>query len=103
MLADLDRAPEPPGHADGEEPDSGPATGVAETMAKRVLKSMCAPVTIGDHEAAVSASIGVSILPLDASNARDLLKNADTAMARQQKIPPRVATNSIGLRARARG
>jgi len=49
-------------------------------LAEKLLKVMAEPMYIDDHMLYVSASIGVSIYPLDATDSEDLLKFADTAM-----------------------
>ena len=44
-----------------------------------------APFPIGDTELAMTASIGISIAPIDATDASTLLRNADTAMYRSKQ------------------
>ncbi|HEY9179646.1 MAG TPA: EAL domain-containing protein [Candidatus Baltobacteraceae bacterium] len=48
--------------------------------ARQLLDSFSAPFTIGGLEHAVSASVGISVYPLDAQEADALLRNADVAM-----------------------
>lgn len=48
--------------------------------ARQLLEAFSAPFTIGGLEHAVSASIGISVFPLDAQEADALLRNADVAM-----------------------
>ncbi|MFP7296861.1 putative bifunctional diguanylate cyclase/phosphodiesterase [Neobacillus niacini] len=54
----------------------------AETdiIAERILSTLEAPFTIQENEIFISASIGISIYPLDGSDSETLIKNADAAM-----------------------
>lgn len=52
----------------------------AAHVAGRLLRSLAQPFDLNGNAALVTASIGVAICPLDASNAEDLLRHADTAM-----------------------
>ncbi len=54
----------------------------AARLAQRALDSLARPFDLDGHEAYVSASIGITVYPDDATDAGDLLKNADTAMDR---------------------
>ena len=81
LLADIDRTPPMPGGQDG-------AAIVAESIAGRVQQALKDPFLIGDTELYLTASLGISIFPLDADDAIDLLKNADTAMFRSKKAGP---------------
>lgn len=54
----------------------------AETIAKRLLAALEAPVRIGEHSIVVSSSIGIALASEGSSTAEDLLRNADTAMYR---------------------
>ena len=49
-------------------------------IASKILKVTKEPIKIQEHTLYISSSIGISIYPDDATNARDLLKYADTAM-----------------------
>jgi len=49
-------------------------------MARRILETMSEPYRVGDREFYTTASIGVSIYPLDGDDPHTLLKSADTAM-----------------------
>jgi diguanylate cyclase (GGDEF)-like protein/PAS domain S-box-containing protein len=52
-----------------------------ERIVKSILLSLSKPFNLsGNHEAVVSASIGVTVGPSDGDNVGSLLKNADTAM-----------------------
>jgi diguanylate cyclase (GGDEF)-like protein len=57
----------------------------APLVAQRVLDSLQTAFLLGGHETFVSASIGITIFPDDASDAQDLLKNADAAMYRAKE------------------
>ncbi len=49
-------------------------------VAGRIIKSLTEPFDLGGREGNVSASIGISLLPAQASTAGELLHNADVAM-----------------------
>ncbi|HJV51236.1 MAG TPA: EAL domain-containing protein [Noviherbaspirillum sp.] len=51
-----------------------------ERIVQDVLKSMAEPFALGDEVAYVSASLGITFYPDDATEIEDLLKNADQAM-----------------------
>ena len=57
----------------------------AGTTARRLLKTMADVHWIDQHEIHLTASIGVSIYPSDASDAETLIRNADTAMYHAKK------------------
>jgi diguanylate cyclase (GGDEF)-like protein len=59
--------------------DCGSSTEVME-IAKRILGEISKPIVIEQYSLVVTASIGISICPLDGDNAEDLLKFADMAM-----------------------
>ena len=50
------------------------------TLAKKILASTMKPVVILDNECRVTASIGISIFPIDGEDDQTLMKNADIAM-----------------------
>ena len=52
----------------------------AETVARRLQLALARPFTIAEQEIPLSAAIGISIYPLDASGAETLMSNADAAM-----------------------
>jgi diguanylate cyclase (GGDEF)-like protein/PAS domain S-box-containing protein len=52
----------------------------AEVAAKRIIETVSAVHSIGEHQLHVTASIGVSLYPRDGLNAETLMKNADIAM-----------------------
>ena len=51
-----------------------------EAVAKKLLAAIARPSLIAGHEASVTASIGISVFPDDATDAAALMKHADTAM-----------------------
>ena len=55
-------------------------TGSIDRVAENILKNLAKPFRLGDETAYVSASIGITLHPNDATEAEDLLKNADQAM-----------------------
>ncbi|MEO7031919.1 MAG: diguanylate cyclase [Herbaspirillum sp.] len=58
----------------------------APCVAEKILKSMERPIYIAGQELSVTASIGVSIYPIDgADDMRDLMKKADIAMYAAKK------------------
>ncbi len=81
LLADIDRTPPMPGGQDG-------AAIVAESIAVRAQQALKEAFRVGDTELYLTASFGISVFPLDADDALDLLKNADTAMFRSKKAGP---------------
>jgi diguanylate cyclase (GGDEF)-like protein/PAS domain S-box-containing protein len=52
----------------------------AGLVARRVLEALAKPFSIEGHEIFVTASIGISIFPIDGESVDSLLKNADSAM-----------------------
>lgn len=57
----------------------------APLLAQRILDSFSQPFRLRGNETFVSASIGITIFPDDATDATELLKNADTAMYRAKE------------------
>jgi diguanylate cyclase (GGDEF)-like protein len=53
---------------------------VVSGVAERILSALSQPFVLEGHEIFVSASIGITVYPLDGSDIENLLKNADTAM-----------------------
>ena len=51
-----------------------------ETVARKLLAELGRPYALAGREVAVTASVGISVLPDDAADAAALLKHADTAM-----------------------
>jgi diguanylate cyclase (GGDEF)-like protein len=54
-------------------------------IAKKILDSVEQPVIVGEHELAVTASVGISTYPVDARDMQTLLKQADIAMYRAKE------------------
>lgn len=51
-------------------------------IAERMLTALAQPVSLAEREIVVTASIGISVSPMDSDNAQDLLRNAHAAMHR---------------------
>ncbi len=49
-------------------------------VAQRIMESLSRPFVVAGHEVFVTASMGITIYPLDGEDADSLLKNADSAM-----------------------
>ena len=49
-------------------------------LAKNILDQMCKPFELGSDPVYISASIGITLFPIDATEFEELLKNADQAM-----------------------
>jgi diguanylate cyclase (GGDEF)-like protein len=52
----------------------------AESIARKIVTSLCIPFDIGGHEIHIGASIGISVYPEHGKNKDILLKKADDAM-----------------------
>lgn len=52
----------------------------AETIAQNIIRNMSTPFHIAGEEIYLSASVGITIYPRDATNLDDLIKHADQAM-----------------------
>jgi diguanylate cyclase (GGDEF)-like protein/PAS domain S-box-containing protein len=79
LLADLF-----PGPGDS----SRAAARTAESVVERIHAAFRAPFRLAGTELYMSASIGVSLFPLDAADARTLLANASAAMHRSKQAGP---------------
>jgi diguanylate cyclase (GGDEF)-like protein len=66
----------------------GEARAVAEAVADRIHESLQPPFRLAETEFHVSASIGISLFPLDADGTAALLRNADAAMYRSKNAGP---------------
>jgi diguanylate cyclase (GGDEF)-like protein len=64
------------------------AVGTAEAIALRIQECLNEPFSLGNEEFYVTGTIGISMFPLDATAAEDLLRNADGAMYRSKKQGP---------------
>ena len=58
----------------------------APVVAQRILDSLTKAFHLNGHESFVSASIGITVFPEDATDANELLKNADSAMYRAKEL-----------------
>ena len=81
LLSDLDAGP-------GAMPGADPGLLAAESVAGRVHDVFREPFTPQGAEFYVTASIGISIFPRHADDARTLLSNADVAMYRSKGAGP---------------
>jgi diguanylate cyclase (GGDEF)-like protein len=54
----------------------------AARLAERILDAFKKPITLGDNQVYINASIGVTIYPIDGNDIETLVKNADVAMYR---------------------
>jgi EAL domain-containing protein (putative c-di-GMP-specific phosphodiesterase class I) len=55
-------------------------------IAERILASVCEPIDLDGHEAALSGSIGIAYSATGYEKAEDLLRDADTAMYRAKSL-----------------
>jgi diguanylate cyclase (GGDEF)-like protein/PAS domain S-box-containing protein len=58
----------------------------AAKIADKLIAVLAKPFSLGGHQLSMSASIGISCFPQDASEADALLKNADAAMYRAKQL-----------------
>jgi diguanylate cyclase (GGDEF)-like protein len=52
----------------------------AQSVAQKIIQALSTPFRIGDEEAQIGASIGISVFPKNGGDAEILLKKADDAM-----------------------
>jgi diguanylate cyclase (GGDEF)-like protein/PAS domain S-box-containing protein len=64
----------------GGVPDVEAAQDMAEAVARRIRRALRTPFVVASVEIVVSASIGISLFPLDAPDTQTLMKHADAAM-----------------------
>ena len=83
LLSDLDRSGLPPAGDPVEH-----ALAVALSVAERIRESLQSPFTLAGTELFTSASIGISIYPADATDARSLLRQAHAAMYQSKRRGP---------------
>ena len=62
-----------------------PRVADAVRVAERILKSFKQPFSVGGHELFITASIGVSLFPVDGQDAETLVRNSDIAMYRAKE------------------
>lgn len=55
-------------------------------IAKKIIGQFMSPFNIGGHELFISASIGITLYPLDEGDASSLLRDADIAMYRAKEL-----------------
>lgn len=55
-------------------------TSSVERIVENILQKLSEPFQLGDEVAYISASVGITLYPIDAIEVEDLLKNADQAM-----------------------
>ncbi|MDF5732947.1 MAG: CHASE2 domain-containing protein [Rhizonema sp. PD38] len=63
-----------------------PSMGVAAKVAEKILSTIAESIVLDGHTTKVSASIGISIYPLNSQDAETLIKQADTAMYRAKHL-----------------
>ncbi|MBA3551327.1 MAG: EAL domain-containing protein [Actinobacteria bacterium] len=83
LLSDLER-----GSSLRSAPEEEGTTLTAEVVAARIQESMRRPFRLGDVELYATASLGISLYPVDAHDARTLIQNAEAAMYRSRKAGP---------------
>jgi diguanylate cyclase (GGDEF)-like protein/PAS domain S-box-containing protein len=83
LLSDLDRSGLPPA---GDAVDH--ALSVARSVSERIRESLQSPFTLSGTELFTSASIGISVYPADAVDARSLLRQAHAAMYQSKRRGP---------------
>ena len=57
-----------------------------EAVIRKIVDAIGAPVTLGDREVCVTASVGVSTYPDDSRDAGELVRNADIAMYHVKRV-----------------
>jgi diguanylate cyclase (GGDEF)-like protein/PAS domain S-box-containing protein len=60
----------------------------AERVAERIQEALSRPFQLADTEFFVSASMGISVFPMDSEDSAQLLKNADASMYRTKRMGP---------------
>jgi diguanylate cyclase (GGDEF)-like protein/PAS domain S-box-containing protein len=86
LLGDLERG------AQSVRPDAEASVIAAESVAERIHELLKQPFAIGGTEFYITASIGISLFPLDGDDGKALLKNADAAMYRSKRSAPGTST-----------
>jgi diguanylate cyclase (GGDEF)-like protein/PAS domain S-box-containing protein len=64
----------------------GAAPAQVSRVAQKVREAVKAPLLLGGHELAISASIGIGLYPSDGADPQMLLRSADTAMYRAKEL-----------------
>ena len=73
----------------------GSTADTAQVVARRVQQALSRPCVFAQQEIPLSASMGVSLFPADATTAQALLKNADAAMHHGKRNSPKPQTGRI--------
>lgn len=72
----------------------------ASHVARRLLRTIAAPINLGASQIVIGASIGISLSPEDGSDVKTLLRHADSALYRAKKAGKnayRFYSASLGL------
>ncbi|MFL1492064.1 diguanylate cyclase domain-containing protein [Pseudomonas antarctica] len=72
----------------------------ALSVADKIISSLNAPKAIGDRQLRISISIGISLYPVDGTDAQSLIDSADAAMYRVKRDKPVASPLPRGLRQR---
>ena len=56
------------------------AVGHVKKIANKILKALAKPFLLSGKKVSISGSIGISLVPQDATNSENLISNADQAM-----------------------
>ena len=86
LLSDLERG------SQNARPDAETSLTAAETIAGRIHELLQRPFAVGGTEFYITASIGISLFPVDGEDGKALLKNADAAMYRSKRAAPGTST-----------
>jgi len=86
LLSDLERG------SQNTRPDTETSVIAAEDVAERIHELLKRPFAIGGTEFYITASLGISLFPLDGDDGKSLLKNADAAMYRSKRSAPGTST-----------
>lgn len=65
--------------------DGLPKSDVPVVVAQKIINGLAPPFHVGEREVFITTSIGISLYPMDAKNAKDLLKYADRSMYRAKE------------------
>jgi diguanylate cyclase (GGDEF)-like protein len=65
--------------------DGLPKSDVPVIVAQKIINVLAPPFHVGEREVFITTSIGISLYPMDAKNAKDLLKYADRSMYRAKE------------------
>ncbi len=65
--------------------DGLPKSDIPVIVAHKIINVLAPPFHVGEREVFITTSIGISLYPMDAQNAKDLLKFADRSMYRAKE------------------